>query len=235
MNHDLSSKLDVLSRVRWDKEAELSRFPELSFGVCGVGDQADLANWHRLEQVHGSRIVAANAATLGKQEVQADGIYSQKRGEILSVQTADCLPVILWAQNEPFLALLHAGWRSLAAGIVGGGVLLAQDCKVQANELKAFLGPCISQNRFEVGPEVVEKFSDLGLSEWQLGLAVSKGQRDRWHIDLAMVAVQVLLNLGVVPENINVWRSCTYDSPKRWHSFRREGSAHGLNYTWAVL
>jgi YfiH family protein len=99
-----------------------------------------------LRQVHGDRIVAARPGECG----EADGLLVDAAGVVAAIATADCVPVALVAGERA--ALVHAGWRGIAAGIVERAVeRLAGDGAVHA-----FLGPAIGPCCYEVGPEVAE-------------------------------------------------------------------------------
>ena len=82
---------------------------------------------------------------------------------LLAVTVADCVPVYLVDPEHRAVALLHAGWRGTAAGIVEAGVAtLAAQFGTLPTDLHLHLGPAICGDCYEVGPEV---FRALGLSE----------------------------------------------------------------------
>ncbi len=64
-------------------------------------------------------------------------------------------------------------------------------------------------------------------------MVVSKGQRDRWHVDLQLAAVITLIEQGIPPEQIEVLQACTCCLPEDWFSFQREGKGCGRN--WACI
>ena len=90
-----------------------------------------------LKQVHGTNVVAAAAAHIG---VTADGAWTDRPGVVCAVLTADCLPVFLCDRRGTKVALLHAGWRGLAAGVIEAGV---RALATPGAELLAWLGPAI--------------------------------------------------------------------------------------------
>jgi len=92
-----------------------------------------------------------------------DGHVTGDPGVLLAVGLADCVPVFVVAPERRVVALLHAGWRGAAAGILERGLeVLAERFRVDPAEVVLHLGPSICGACYEVGPEV---FRALGLPE----------------------------------------------------------------------
>ncbi len=114
-------------------------------------------------QVHETRIVIHDGAGTGVREAEgtADGHATAESGVLLAVTVADCVPVYLLDADARAVALLHAGWRGTAAGILPRGIgLLGQRWGTDPGSLLVHLGPAICGECYEVGPEV---FEALGL------------------------------------------------------------------------
>lgn len=119
-----------------------------------------------MRQVHGVQV--AELAPDSPDGLQADGALSRRSGLACVVMVADCLPILLTHARVPVVAALHAGWRGLAGGGEGGGIVEAGWHRLQAATglaadelapgLMAWLGPCIGPQAFEVGPEVRQAF-----------------------------------------------------------------------------
>ena len=126
-------------------------------------------------------------------------------------------------KDKPFAMVIHGGWRGLAQGILLKGIEIAQRKGVE--KILVELGPCISQQAFEVGPEVVDSLfqPDLTLNQDQKNICLLKGVQDRWHIDLQAFALSQLKNLGIPSHQISVYRSCTFGNSDLWPSYRRDG------------
>jgi polyphenol oxidase len=105
-------------------------------------------------QVHGARVVQRDAADPGAEE--ADGVATTARGLAAVVLAADCLPVALVAPGG--VAMVHAGWRGLAAGVLEAGVAALAD----AGPVQAAIGPGAGPCCYEVGPELRERFGAAG-------------------------------------------------------------------------
>lgn len=166
-----------------------------------------------LEQVHGTRVADLDAP--GEARSAADAVLTRRPGRVCAVQVADCMPVLFAARDASVVAVAHAGWRGLAAGVLEATVARLG---VAAGELIAWLGPAISARHFEVGSEVRQAFlgSDPGASG-----AFVPNETGRWQCDLGALARRRLAALGVTEVSGGTW--CTYAEPARFFSFRRDG------------
>lgn len=106
-------------------------------------------------QVHGDRIMVhrAGAAGWSRDEAGADGHLALERGTAVAVTVADCVPVFM-AHPAGAGAVLHAGWRGTAAGILHRGVEAFRGEGLDPGDLRVHLGPAICGRCYEVGPEV---------------------------------------------------------------------------------
>lgn len=166
-----------------------------------------------LEQVHGTRVADLDAAEDLREP--ADAVLTRTRGKVCVVQVADCMPVLFAARDASAVAVAHAGWRGLAAGVLEATV---GKLRVAPGELSAWLGPAISAAHFEVGEEVRQAFlvGDPGAAT-----AFARNARGRWQCDLATLARRRLTGLGVT--DVSGGDHCTYADASRFFSFRRDG------------
>jgi polyphenol oxidase len=131
----------VMGRWRAFLHAERFQFP--AFQMARQVHSATVA-WH--EQVGAGWHVADDV----------DGHATAQPGLLLGVTVADCVPIYLAARDGAAVALLHAGWRGIAAGMLERGVgLLASRSGVKAGDVTVHLGVAICGACYEVGPEVV--------------------------------------------------------------------------------
>ncbi len=165
-----------------------------------------------LTQVHGTRVVSAEAAESGS---EADACVARAPGRVCAVQSADCLPVLFADLAGTVVAAAHAGWRGLAAGVLER---TAAAMAVAPKDLIAWLGPAIGPAAFEVGAEVREIF--CGRDPAAAG-AFAANERGRWQCDLAALARLRLAQAGVTRVFGGGW--CTYSDPLRFYSYRRDG------------
>lgn len=216
-----------------DKNA-LSRLG-VSHGFTGIGGTHPPFEIHSPQQVHGIALVQAGSGTVHglseEQRAKADAIWTSEANVTIGIKTADCLPLLFCGKDLDLTVAVHAGWRGLCQGIV----LKAYEAFAQKSEPVVVLGPCISQEAFEIGPELLPAFQSLGLSSAQMRRILLRGKGDRWHADLALAACFLLLNRGLEPENISVMRSCTKKMDRLWYSYRRDGADDSRNWSWVSL
>ena len=125
--------------------------------------------------------------------------------------TADCLPIALArVDGRPGVAVLHAGWRGLLAGIVAEGV--GRSAAASAPPLGPAIGPCC----YEVGPEVAEPFAAA------FGRDVLHGR----NLDLWTAAERALREAGV--EDVERFELCTSCNADLFFSHRRTGEPRGV-------
>jgi polyphenol oxidase len=183
-----------------------------------------------LRQVHGTHVLELNAHTPTHPELPADAAWTRERGLACIIQVADCLPVLFAARDGRAVAAAHAGWRGLAGSILERTVqALCQGADLAPGALLAWVGPGIGRTRFEVGHDVLDA---LGLGATiRMGHSGSRWHRyapradgsPRWKLDLAGLAQQRLLKLGLLAENLSVSPDCTYSQAERYFSYRRDG------------
>lgn len=104
---------------------------------------------------HSSKVKYAGEVNTYLEDLQCDGILTDRRGLALSVGFADCPSVVIWDVDKPHLVVLHAGWKGIAAGIVENAIdMLMYRFGSHAVDLRAFIGPSIRECCYEVAPEV---------------------------------------------------------------------------------
>ncbi|HEX9627286.1 MAG TPA: peptidoglycan editing factor PgeF [Acidiferrobacterales bacterium] len=165
-----------------------------------------------LTQVHGTRIVDARRAAPG---AEADGAVTPAPGIVCAVLTADCLPVFVCDRAGTRAALVHAGWRGLAAGAVERAV---EALGLPGERLLAWLGPAIGPAAFEVGAEVRDAFV---AHDRAAAADFHDGRDGRFRADLYGLARRRLAARGVTA--VSGGRRCTHGEADRFFSFRRDG------------
>jgi hypothetical protein len=165
-----------------------------------------------LAQVHGTRCVDAAQAAPG---VEADASFTRQRGVVCAVLTADCLPVLLCDERASVVAVAHAGWRGLAAGVIEATVAAMAE---PGERLLAWLGPKIGPQAFEVGGEVRDIFIGQDASASAAFVATADC---KWRCDIARLAHQRLAALGI--RRVASADFCTFAAADRFFSYRRDG------------
>jgi YfiH family protein len=178
---------------------DVSRVAENRRRVAGAtGFDVDRLSLAR--QVHGADVIEVRDGAEGVVG-EADVLFTRSPAMTIGVLTADCTPVVLW--GDGVVGLVHAGWRGLVAGAVETGVATLGEVSA------AWVGPSIHACCYEVGPEVIDSFT-------QSGLPVA----DHAHVDPGHAAVVALRRAGV--EAIFASDACT-SCDRRYFSYRRDG------------
>jgi len=149
-----------------------------------------------------------------------DAMITDIKGVMLSILTADCVPVLLYDQEKEVIAAVHAGWKGTKAKIVSKTVQTMQ--KVYDSDPKKIIvgiAPSISRCCYEVGEDVAQYFFDIpeGFS--------SKGEK--YMLDLPLINKQQLLETGIPEENIEISNICTACEVERFFSYRKEQGCTG--------
>ncbi len=164
-----------------------------------------------LNQVHGINVIDAGLSACVQ---DADASFTTQTNVVCVTMTADCLPVLLCDKQGTAVAAIHAGWRSLCDGVIEHTV---RAMGVEAKDLLAWLGPAIGPDAFEVGSEVRQAFIEKDANATK----AFQPHADKWLANLYLIATQRLNNVGV--KAIYGGGDCTYSSPERYFSFRRDG------------
>lgn len=160
----------------------------------------------------------------------ADAAITRLPGQPLAIMTADCLPVVLADQAGTVLGVAHAGWRGLVAGVLENTLLALRRQAPQAQGWRAWVGPGIGADAFEVGDEVRVAFTDRDPST--APCFTPSCRRGHWRADLAALAAGRLAQAGVA--QVELSGECTYRQADRYFSYRRENQT-GRQVTLAWL
>lgn len=166
-----------------------------------------------LEQVHGCTVVDA-AHDQSTASPCADASFTATPGVVCAVLTADCLPIVLCDRAGQQVAVAHAGWRGLVAGVVEQTVTALS---APPPQLLAWLGPAIGPAAFEVGDEVRRAFMAV---DGAAAHAFLPSRAGHWFADLYTLARQRLARMGVTDVYGGGW--CTSSTPQQFFSYRRD-------------
>lgn len=154
----------------------------------------------------------------------ADGLVCNRSGVLCCVTAADCVPVYVLDVHSGALAILHAGWRSVAAGVLEAGLeALASRYGSRPESLIVHFGPAICGTCYEVGPEVP---AALGLKKPEASEGLD-APMVRGTVDLRAQLGRRAVRLGIRPGDITTSSWCTRCSSDQFHSHRGKGLAAG--------
>lgn len=220
-------------------------------GKCRfTGDTADIFEAYRLElaaslglpaagfvfprQTHSDHVAVAESVTGQADIPDTDALVTNVRGVCVCVQTADCVPVLLFDPEQRAVAAIHAGWRGTVSKIVSKTVeVMRQRFQTKPENLIAGIGPSISGPNYEVSAEVVDRFQTAFAETG--GLFQPSEKPGHAYLDLWQANRQLLLEAGVGAGQIEVMGACSYSGDRDFYSARRDGTATGRMVSGIML
>ena len=142
-----------------------------------------------MDQEHGIRVHVVDS---GARPRAGDGLVMKEPGVMGIIKTADCVPVILCAPSLPAAAIVHAGWRGTAAGIVKVALSAMAGMGVAPSDVTALIGPGIGPCCYNVGQDVVSAFEASGL-----GHGIFEERGGLTFLDLKEANRRLLMGEGV--------------------------------------
>jgi hypothetical protein len=175
-----------------------------------------------MKQVHGCDV---QSITDAEPTLECDAVVTDRPGLGLIVHTADCVPMLVWAETVNAVSAVHAGWRGTLANVGKRAVeTLVTHKSASPDELHVAIGPAVRACCFEVGDEVVAAFVAGGRDREVIS---RPGPQQRRHVDLVEDNRRQLLEAGVRGERIYDSGCCTVCENERFYSYRREGKGVG--------
>lgn len=168
-------------------------------------------------QVHGTDTVVVETAWEAGRGPKADAVVTRHPGVAVGVGTADCGPVLLADGEAKVVGAAHAGWRGAFTGILESGVEAMERLGADRARIAAVLGPTISRDAYEVGPEFVARFEQADAENARFFHPASRPGHAMF--DLPAYIVARLHGIGVsAARSVGL---CTYSDEARFFSFRR--------------
>ena len=183
-------------------------------------------------QVHGADVRVVQSALEAKpaenergDTIYCDVIVSGANGVLAGVKTADCVPILLGDPVTGAFAAVHAGWRgTLQTAVVVAVKRLKEEFNSKPENLRVAIGASAGPCCYEVGSEVIEKFTDRFGDGANLFTTTRPGHAT---IDLFKANRDQLESAGVLPERIHTAPICTMCRTDLFFSYRKEKSLHG--------
>lgn len=165
------------------------------------------------------------------QPLVADAVASRRKGLLIGVQVADCVPVLMYDGRKGVIAAVHAGWRGTAESIVKKTIeLMVQRFCASPPDMLVALGPSIRSCCYQVGHEVVKAVSKAtGEGEYVIGTGAT------CHLDLATANKLQAVSCGVRPEHVWTSDDCTSCLPEKYYSYRRDRVYSGKQFGFIGL
>lgn len=175
-----------------------------------------------VNQVHGDAIVTVGGWNYRNiKTAQADALITNDPGMAVGVETADCVPVLLYDPSTRAIAAVHGGWRSTVKKIVQKTILkMKEEFGSDPAHMVAAIGPAIGPECYEVDEPVMGPVRDA-FPFWQ-EVAVPRAA-GRWSLDLVKANKMELRQIGLPEQNIHALDLCTSCRKDLFYSFRAEG------------
>lgn len=185
-------------------------------------------------QTHSSNVAIITGDTpLPIQLEETDAVVTNVPRLAIGVNTADCVPLLLFDPKARVIAAVHAGWRGTVARIAAKAVAAMSSLGASPQRIRVIIGPCICPDCFEVGDEVVEQFAEAGFPVD--AIASRHPVTGKQHVDLRAANRLTLNGCGIPMENIGTAVGCSRCNPDRYFSARRLGIASGRTFTGVMM
>jgi hypothetical protein len=152
---------------------------------------------------------------------ETDALVTNKSGICLCVQTADCVPILLYDPLNNVIAAVHAGWRGTVKKIAEIAVQkMVQKYNSSPENIVAAIGPSICPDIYEVGNEVVE---EVKKSIPNADILLHKNSSGKFHVNLWEANRQILVENGLHKKNIEILGECSFTHDNKYFSARKDG------------
>jgi YfiH family protein len=149
-----------------------------------------------------------------------DVLVSASAGTVLTIRTADCVPVLLASPETGWVGAVHSGWQGCERKVVPAA--LAALAALGVKRLIAAIGPHISQAAFEVDEDVATRLVEASPDKDIVDRSAKKP-----HVDLRKMVRAQLRQGGLKDSDIDDVHGCTVGQVERYFSYRRDRNPSG--------
>jgi len=163
-------------------------------------------------QVHGISVKKVSSSDCGKFIDNCDGLITDDKNIFLCIFTADCMPVFMASKDYSVVAMIHAGWRGLACGIIENALIrFLKDFSVNPYDIVAYVGPHISRCCYRVGDELKKAFNVSSEEE---------------YFSLSNEAESQMKKMGI--KKVYLSTHCSCHEKETFFSYRRDKTANRM-------
>lgn len=211
--------------ISYDDWHDLVYFGDASESLSSLGEKFPSLAFLTLHQFHSDLCV--DQAHVASIEKKADAHFTSLFNVALVVKTADCIPLLVSAPDR--ILAVHAGWR----GVENQIAMKCLDVVQAAEASLCFIGPHIQKQSFEIDKDVCEKLcASININlDSDASSAYQTKKNDKYHFNLELAVRSQLQSREILPDQIFSINEDTVTNP-RWHSFRRDRSASGRNFSF---
>ncbi len=209
-------------RFTGDTESIYSEFrKELAFSC-----ETDVKQFIFPRQTHSDRVVVVTSENYTNTIDDTDALITNEPGLFICVQTADCVPILLFDPQNKVVAAIHAGWKGTISKIAKKTVQqMTETFGCNPDDIVAGIGPSIHMHAYEVGPEVVSAV-EASFSNYPALLKPSMNE-GKAYFDLWEANQTVLMESGISEKNIELMGLCSFEQADLFYSARRDGADTG--------
>ncbi len=178
------------------------------------------------EQTHSDNITVVTElktrgwGSLNDAVENCDALMTDLKDVVLTILTADCVPILLYDKEKKIVAAVHAGWKGTKAEIAAKTVRKMQEVfGSKPEDIVAGIAPAIGRCCYEVGEEVAKHFFDL--------LEGYTQKEEKYMLDLSYINKYQLLGAGLKEAHIEMSGICTACETERFFSYRKEQGCSG--------
>lgn len=173
---------------------------------------------YHLEQIHSDKVVYLNEGMDLSHLPHADALITQRKGVVIGVRTADCLPILIHDPEREVVAAVHAGHKGLLAGVIQNTLkIMTERIDCDSEDIFVLIGPAISVENYEVDQSLIDAFEKKYTNQ----VVFTKGQKLKPHFDLKATAKNILQDAGVDKLHISDLNLCTFERSDLFYSYRR--------------
>jgi polyphenol oxidase len=190
--------------------------------VCAM--QTHSANFYKVTKADRG----SGAFTLDNAIADTDALYTYEEGIVLTSFSADCVPVLLYNDKSGVIAAIHSGWQGTVKEVTPK--LLHQLIVEEKNAPSSFhvyIGPALSQEKFEVDRDVYEKFKALGYAD---EFIYYKEKTNKYHIDNQKTVKKQCELAGIPSSHITTDTTCTYLDPEGFSYREDKGCGRHMSF-----
>lgn len=219
---DVPYKSLNLSYGRGDKDENVAENLRIFSEALG----SNISRFVSSKQIHSANVYIVNESDAGKTICDIDGFVTTKRQIPISVSVADCVPILLEDAENKVVAALHAGWRGTVNRIAAVGVKKMFELGGSIKNINVAIGPCIHKCCYEVGEDFFNEVSSLRGKDFA-NRHIKENREGRLYADLIMMNAEILLEAGILPENLSVSSKCTACESEIFFSHRASKGVRG--------
>ena len=209
-------------RFTGDTESIYSEFrKELAFSC-----ETDVKQFIFPRQTHSDKVVVVTSENYTNTIDDTDALITNEPGLFICVQTADCVPILLFDPQNKVVAAIHAGWKGTISKIAKKTVQqMTETFGCNPDDIVAGVGPSIHMHAYEVGSEVVSAV-EASFSNYPALLKPSMNE-GKAYFDLWEANQTVLMESGISEKNIELMGLCSFEQADLFYSARRDGADTG--------